>query len=78
MNLSFSICLIAYHIDFTILILFGELFEKCLLLFASEFFLVFFYLKTRGPQHIKLQFFLLFFCLGVEVGLSHQGKSIST
>jgi len=33
-------CLLDYHIDFTIPILYGELFEKYMLLFASEFVLV--------------------------------------
>jgi hypothetical protein len=64
MNLSFSVCLLAYHTDFTTLILFDELLEKCMLPFASDlFFSFFFYLKTRGLQHIKLQFLFCFFLL---------------
>ena len=76
MDLSFSICLPAYRIDFTILILYGELFEKCMLLtvcFRTCF--SFSFLKTPGLQPINLKFF---FCLVVEIGLSRYGKSIWT
>lgn len=66
MNLSFSICLLVYRIDFTILILYGELFEKCMLLFASEFVLV----SSTWKREDYSQLTDIFFFLVVAFGLS--------